>query len=105
MTSAHNHIIDEVKTTLLKIDEKAEVILFGSRARGNQRSDSDWDFLFLTSLKVNLALRKRIADNLLPIELEANAAIQVIPKNKTEWEMRYAITPLYKNIKAEGITL
>ncbi len=36
-----------VKQEVTKIDPKAEIILFGSRARGDFRMDSDWDFLVL----------------------------------------------------------
>lgn len=105
MELSKNDIVGKVKHALLQIDEKAIVILFGSRARGNAALNSDWDFLFLTSLNIDLGIRKKIADIMLPIELDENIAIQVIPKNKMEWELKYAITPLYKNIKAEGITV
>jgi predicted nucleotidyltransferase len=41
--------LSEVKRTVLAIDLLAEVWLFGSRARGDSRPDSDWDFLVLTN--------------------------------------------------------
>ena len=44
-------IAQQVKATVRQIDPQAEVILFGSRARGDARKDSDWDFLVLTTLK------------------------------------------------------
>ena len=34
-----------VKEKILEIDKNAEVILFGSRARGDFHEESDWDFL------------------------------------------------------------
>ncbi len=40
-------IVNLVKQEVIKIDPKAEVFLFGSRARGDFRKDSDWDFLIL----------------------------------------------------------
>lgn len=40
-------IVNLVKQEVIHIDPKAEVILFGSRAREDFRPDSDWDFLVL----------------------------------------------------------
>jgi len=97
--------INRVKTALFQIDEEASIFLFGSRAMNAANEDSDWDFLFLTSSPVTISLRKKIVKKMLPIELSENILIQVIPKNKMEWEAKYAVTPLYKNIKREGIAL
>ena len=41
-------ITKEIKQTVLGIDPTAEVILFGSRARGDFHEESDWDVLVLT---------------------------------------------------------
>lgn len=105
MNKIDNHIVRRVKEALLQIDENGDVILFGSRAKENSHQESDWDFLFLTSFEVNTALRKKVIDGVLPIELDENIAIQVLPKNKMEWEKKYVVTPLYKNIKKEGIAI
>ena len=105
MNSINRNIIERIKDSLLQLDEKGQIILFGSRARGNSNLESDWDILFLTSHNVDVNLRKKIAKNILQIELDENIAIQVLPKNKIEWETKYAITPLYKNIKKEGIAI
>jgi uncharacterized protein len=41
--------LEEIKGVVLSFDDKAEVILYGSRARGDYREDSDWDVLIRTS--------------------------------------------------------
>jgi len=64
-------IIYQVKESVRKIDPKAKVILFGSKARGSSKKDSDWDFLILTSQKVNEKLKRTIRENLIDTELEA----------------------------------
>ncbi len=40
--------LNKIKEQVSKEDENASVILFGSRARGDYREDSDWDILVLT---------------------------------------------------------
>lgn len=47
----------QVKESVRRIDPKAKVILFGSKARGDSKKDSDWDFLILTSQKVDEELK------------------------------------------------
>lgn len=42
-----SEILNCIKETVLAIDETAEVILFGSQARGEAGVESDWDLLIL----------------------------------------------------------
>ena len=92
-----------VKAEILKIDKKAEVILFGSRARGDFKSNSDWDFLILLD-KQNLAkeLKNTIWDKLYELELKTGTVISSIVHSKSDWKKR-SVTPFYQSIKKEGI--
>ncbi len=45
-------LFKKVKEVVYNFDPQAKVILFGSRARGDHRKDSDWDFLVLTKKKL-----------------------------------------------------
>lgn len=90
-----------VKNEVKSLDAGAEVILFGSRARGDWRKDSDWDFLILLDGEISEPLKRDIRDRLYEVELETEEVISTIIENKKDW-LRYEITPLYKNIKKEG---
>lgn len=46
-------VIVKFKSSIQQIDKDATVILYGSRARGDNKKDSDWDFLVLTNLPDN----------------------------------------------------
>ncbi|WP_406603407.1 nucleotidyltransferase domain-containing protein [Neolewinella aurantiaca] len=46
-----------VKNAILNIVPYAEIILFGSRARGNYRPDYDWDFLVVMDEARNSRLK------------------------------------------------
>ena len=94
----------QVKESIRKIDPKAKVILFGSKARGDSRGDSDWDFLILTSHNANEKLKRAIRENLIDTELEAGEVISTIIYSKKTW-LYYKNSPLFENIRSEGIEL
>lgn len=49
---ANHDIINLVKQAISEIEPNADVILYGSRARGTSDGDSDWDFLILTDIHI-----------------------------------------------------
>lgn len=91
-----------VKKELKSIDPNAEVILYGSRARGDFKEDSDWDFLILLSRSLDRRLNDLILGKLYEIELQSDAVLSSIIHTKSDWEER-SVTPLYSIIKKEGI--
>jgi len=94
-------ITNKVKKSVESVDPKAKVILFGSRARGDFNSKSDWDFLILTSVKSDESLKRRIREVLIDAELEAEEVISSLIYSQQTWR-NYQSTPLYKNINTDG---
>ena len=60
------------------IDTSAEIILYGSRARGDAHSESDYDLLILTDGEATLELEDTFRRILYPIELETGAVLTVV---------------------------
>lgn len=87
------------------IDPKAEVILYGSRARGDDRPDSDWDILILTDYPVNLNKERVFRDNLYDLELETGEPFSVFVYSKNDWTSKQRITPFYNNVIREGVKI
>ncbi len=99
-------LLKRVKATIKAIFPNAEIILYGSRARGTARADSDWDFLILLPDTVNKALEMRIKDALYDIELETGMVLSSIVRSKKEWfSSRYRVVPLRQKIEQEGVVL
>ena len=94
----------KVKESIKSIDPDARVILFGSRARGDNKGTSDWDFLILTSKQADDHIKRTIRDRVLDTELEAEEFISTIIFSQDKWS-DYQITPLYKNISKDGVEL
>ena len=94
----------QVKEAIRSIDPNAKVILFGSRARGEDTAFSDWDFLVLTSGTLDEKKKREIRNKLIDTELEAEEVISTIIYSKKSWD-NYVNTPLFKNIIEDGIEL
>lgn len=88
------------------MDSEAEIILYGSRARGEAGPESEWDILILINQeKQTREIENKYRDQILEIELEFGQSISSIIINKDDWEGKYSITPLYENIKNEGLKI
>ncbi|WP_345269543.1 nucleotidyltransferase domain-containing protein [Nibrella viscosa] len=93
--------LQQVKAQVLAIDPQAEVYLFGSRARNNQRRNSDWDFLVLTEKELTLQLKYDIWDMFTELELATGEIINPVVHSKQEWT-KQQFSPFYWNVLEEG---
>ena len=81
-------------------------MLYGSRARGDAKKDSDWDVLILIDKpRVTFKDEQVFRHNLYDLTLETGQSISAFVYSKKEWNTKQSITPLYQNIKKEGIYL
>ena len=84
-------------------------ILFGSRARGQFRSDSDADIAILLKGKIGQFLRTKLemADIAYDVLLETGIRIQPLPIWEEEWQHpeNYSNPYLLENIEREGVIL
>lgn len=105
MKNKKSIVLSKVKTIIKQIDPRAEVILYGSRARGDERPDSDWDLLILVNSKADLDYEMVFRHKLFDLELDLEESFSVTVYNKNEWKLRHWVTPLYQNIAREGLRI
>jgi uncharacterized protein len=105
MKSIDSHITSRIRFLIREIDPLAEVILYGSRARGDNHPESDWDILILVDARVDLDYERIFRHKLYDLELETGEAFSITVYNKTEWRSRHWMTPLFKNVAIEGIRI
>ena len=96
-------ILSEIKRLVLMQEPTAEIILYGSHARGDHRQDSDIDLLILLDKeKITHDDENRIAHSLFNLELKTNQVISPFIKSKKTWHEKYPNTALFINIKKDG---
>ena len=71
-------LLTQVKEAVLEIEPAAEVILYGSRARGDSHAESDWDFLVLVDGPVDDDRVDKIRHRLYEIEWESDEILSAI---------------------------
>ncbi|NBW38059.1 MAG: nucleotidyltransferase domain-containing protein [Cytophagia bacterium] len=102
MTNQQN-IVDRIKHIIEDIYPSAKVYLYGSRARGTMRSDSDWDLLILLDKdKITTEIERSVTYPLYDLEFEIGEVISPMVFSETEWNTKHRVTPFYSNVMREG---
>jgi len=100
--------LDAAKMNLLSEqygDHVISVLIFGSKARGDARADSDIDVLAVLD-NDDPRLRSQVRRTAARVSLEYDVLISIRAVSHSHWEeMSEYEYPLYKTIKAEGIRL
>jgi len=101
-----NEILHRIKAGITNKDPNAEVYLYGSRARGDNHADSDWDILVITSKdKITFDYESDLRDPIFDLELETSEVISLLVYSKSDWVNKMAFSPLFSNVKKEGLKI
>ncbi len=102
----NNIILNRIKKSIYTKEPQAEAYLFGSRARGDFRPESDWDILILVDdAKITNEIEDKFRDDLYDLELEAGQIISTFIYPKVYWRRTLRYSPLYENVNREGIRI
>ena len=97
--------LNKIKDIIVRTVSPDKVILFGSRARGESKSDSDYDILVIKDkLRNERVLTRKINYELLNENIDTE--IDIIATSTEKWNKNSDdISYIYKNIISEGIIL
>ena len=97
-------LLGEVKRIVREVCPSAEVLLYGSVARGTQGPESDYDILVLTDELLSKAEKSVIRRHVLGLELDRNVVLSTIFRSKGEWERRAGL-PFRSEVEKDGVFL
>jgi len=96
-------ITDMISAKVHESEPTAKVILFGSRARGDARPDSDWDVVILLDDN-SPTNRWDAAVPLYHLSWDIDEVINPIVYKQSDWDKR-SFTPFYKNVMQDGFEI
>lgn len=96
-----------IKAAVHAVEPGAEVLLFGSRARGDAREDSDWDVLVLLEGAVSWDRSARVSDSVYR-RVTADSfehIVGTLVRERTEWGRRIGLAGLPTIVAEQGVRL
>ncbi len=98
--------LDECKTAIRQVIPRADLILYGSRARGDAHDDSDYDLLVLIDGQVDMQIEQVIIDKLFPLELNTGNVLTILVYNRAKWDTAlYQAMPFHRNVTRDGLLI
>ncbi len=97
------NILPKIKQLVTSVDATAQVYLYGSRAKGTERKDSDWDILILLKNdKITPELESRFTYPLYDLEFDTGEIISPTVYSLNDWNTKYRQTSFYQNVMKTG---
>lgn len=100
------NILEHIKQIVRSYEPAAKIYLYGSRASGKAKKDSDWDILILINKEViTYELEKRITDPLFELEFDTGEIISPMIYSENEWNYKYSVTTYYQSVMKNAIPI
>jgi predicted nucleotidyltransferase len=97
-------LLHEVKQTVQSFLPAAEVLLYGSVARGTQDAESDYDILVLSDVTLSRAEERAVDNAILELELNYDIVLSTIYHSKDFWR-RHRAMPFLIEVENEGVVV
>lgn len=106
ITDEEKEILTRCRKAVESIDPSAEIILYGSRARGDAEPESDYDLIIIVDGEVSLKREDIICRQLFPIELDTGKVLTAIVYSRQQWDTKlHRAMPFHRNIERDGVIL
>jgi len=104
MKLSKDQILAEIKRRVKAVDPDAEIWLFGSRARGDNRPDSDWDIIILVDKELNYKDKWKLTDPIFDLGIEIGELFTPFIFTRKEWE-KMNFTLFHREVEQDKILL
>ena len=98
---SHSDILHQIQQLGRQVlPQDAHLLLYGSRARGDYREDSDWDLLIL----LKASDFQNIAYPIMELGFDLGEYFSIQTYSQQEWDSM-SFLPYYKNVEQDKIVL
>jgi len=105
-TEQETALLHRIRDTVHAVEPSAQIILYGSRVRGDAEPDADRDLLVLLEGTVDTERKRAVSHRLYELEWETSTVLSPIIRDKVQWESSlYHAMPFHWNVTREGIAL
>ena len=106
MKTVNSTVPEKVRELINGIEPEAEVILYGSHARGEAEPDSDWDILIITDRILSWDEEQKLRSVIYRYEVASDTVLSLVIHSKKEWDNPlFQLTPFYRNVVRDGIII
>src|SRR4029453_16971664 len=99
-------LLERIIQAVHEVEPEADIVLYGSRARGNAHEESDWDFLILLDGVVDDARTDAIRHRLYEVEWDCDEVLCSIVRSRQDWDSSLQqATPFAKILREQGIRM
>lgn len=106
LSAEERELLTRCRVALQALDPTADVILYGSRARGDAQTESDYDLLIVVEGNATLEKENLLCRQLFPIQIETGKVITAFVFDRKSWNTPlYRAMPFHKNVEKDGIVI
>lgn len=98
--------LEEVGAVLRQRYPVTDIILFGSKARGEGEPDSDLDLLILTLRPLEWAERKALLSDMYDVQMHFDVLLSPLLVAESEWTAgAYSVVPIFDEVQEHGVAV
>lgn len=106
MNAVDRKIVERLKHVLEQRVNLHQIILFGSRARGDFNAESDMDVLVVVDTPVTPEIRAAVSECTWQVGFDAGIMIAAVLFSRKEWEEGPEhYSPLAESVRADGVAI
>ncbi len=103
LTEDEKQMLREVKAAVLRHEPNAEVILYGSAARGEHGPESDYDVLVLVPQPLPHEAEQRLRYAVYDVAFDRELLVSVMIYTREQWASPvHSVSPYHRNVESEG---
>ena len=105
LSASDKAFLREVAAKIRAVEPGAELLLYGSRGRGDAREDSDWDILAIVDRDPTRPFRRRLRSSILSYCADERTFVELAITSATHFLENRDSMEIYHNVLEDAVRL